>query len=130
MKVFPASTGFGVIVTDLMVGAVVSSVTVLVTVVDLPALSVATMVIVFEPVASVSALLKEPSEPTVTLAAVPLFSLTVTVTGLDVTSLVVPFTVSEELFVTRPFVGLDTDNVGGVVSILNVTLFCVAAFPS
>ena len=80
----PQSTGFGLIVTDLITGAVVSTVTVLVTVVVLPAESFATTVMVFVPVTSVSALLKVPSDPTVTVSAVPLFSLTVTVTGLEV----------------------------------------------
>jgi hypothetical protein len=92
-KVLPASTGLGVMVTALITGAVVSSVTVLVTVVDLPAESVATTVIVLLPVAKVSALLNEPSAPTVTDSAVPEFNLIVTVTGLEVASFVVPFTV-------------------------------------
>lgn len=68
----------------MITGAVVSTVTVLVTVVVLPAESFATTVMVFVPVTSVSALLKVPSDPTVTVSAVPLFSLTVTVTGLEV----------------------------------------------
>ena len=57
----------------MITGAPVSSVTVLVTVVDLPALSVATTVIVFVPFARVRSLVNEPSLPTVTDSAVPLF---------------------------------------------------------
>jgi hypothetical protein len=126
----PQSTGFGLIVTDLITGAVVSTVTVLVTVVVLPAESFATTVMVFVPVTSVSALLKVPSDPTVTVSAVPLFSLTVTVTGLEVASLVVPVTVTAVLLVTSLSAGAVIESVGGTVSILNVTVFCVAAFPS
>ena len=110
-------------VTDLIVGAVVSRVTVRVTVLLLPALSVATMVIVLLPEASVRDLLKEPSAPTVTASADPLLSLIVTVTGLDVISLVVPVTVQAALLVIRPATGAVTDNVGGTVSTLNVTVF-------
>lgn len=94
MKVLPASTGFGFRVTLLITGADVSSLTVLVTVVVLPAESVATTVIVLVPATRVRALLKFPSEPTVTLSATPLLSLIVTLTGLDVASLVVPLTVN------------------------------------
>lgn len=117
-------------VTALIVGATVSRVTVLTTVVDLPALSVATTVIVLLPAASVNALLNDPSAPTGTASAVPLLSLTVTVTGLEVISLVVPVTVQAALLVIRPLTGAVTLRVGGTVSILNVTLFCVAALPS
>lgn len=130
VKVLPVSTGFGVMVTAEITGAAVSRVTVLVTVVDLPALSVDTMVIVFAPLASVSTLLKVPSALTVTAAALPLLSLTVTVHGLDVASLVVPDTVQDALFVIRLLVGLVTDRVGGTVSTLKVTDFWVAALPS
>ena len=77
----------------MITGAEVSSLTVLVTVVVLPAESVATIVIVLLPSVRVSALEKLPSDPTVTLSAEPLLSLTVTLTGLDVASLVVPLTV-------------------------------------
>ena len=112
----------------MITGAVVSTVTVLVTVVVLPAESFATTVMV--PVTSVSALLKVPSDPTVTVSAVPLFSLTVTVTGLEVASLVVPVTVTAVLLVTSLSAGAVIESVGGTVSILNVTVFCVAAFPS
>lgn len=94
------------IVTSVILGGVVSRVTVLVTVVCLPALSVATTVIVLEPAASVRALLNVPSAFTVTASAAPLFSLMVTVHGLDVTSFVVPDTVQAALFVIRPFAGL------------------------
>jgi hypothetical protein len=83
-------------VTDLITGATVSRVTVLVTVVVLPAESFATTVIVLLPDASVRVLLKDPSVPTVTDSAVPEFNLIVTVTGLDVASFVVPFTVTED----------------------------------
>ena len=93
MKVFPASTGFGVSTTSVILGAVVSRMTVLVTVACFPALSVATTVIVLVPAAKVNALLKVPSSFTVTASALPLLSLMVTVHGLDVTSLVLPATV-------------------------------------
>ena len=89
----------------------------------LPAESVATTVIVLLPDANVRALLKDPSEPTVTASADPLLSLTVTVTGLDVMSLVVPDTVQAALLVIRPLTGAVTLNVGGTVSILKVTDF-------
>ena len=83
------------------------------------------IVIVLLPSVSVTSLLKEPPVPTVT--AVPL---TVTVTGLLVASSVVPVTVTVDLFVTSPATGAEMDNVGGIVSTVNVTDFCVAAFPS
>ena len=51
INVLPASTGFGVNVTLLITGAVVSNVTVRVIVVVLPAPSVTTTVIVFVPTA-------------------------------------------------------------------------------
>ena len=86
-KVFPASTGFGVIVTDWKTGAPVSSVTCLVTVVLLPAESVAIIVIVFSAV-SVMVVEKAPSAPTSTGS-----ELIVNVTGDDVASFVVPETV-------------------------------------
>lgn len=73
---------------DLITGAAVSSVTFLVIVVVLPALSLAMIVILFAPLVSVTSLLKNPSVPTV--AAAPF---TVTVTGLDVASSVLPVTV-------------------------------------
>ena len=122
-KVFPASTGFGVRVTLLITGAEVSSLTVLVTVVDLPAESVATIVIVLLPSVSVRTLEKPPSDPTVTFSAEPLLSLTVTLTGLDVVSLVVRVTVHAAWLVTRPSAGDVIDSVGGTVSILKVTDF-------
>ena len=100
--VFSVSTGFGVNVTDLMTGALVSSFTVLVTVVLFPALSVATTVMVLVPSVRVITLDQEPSEATVAASALPLFSLTVTDTGLDVASFVVPRTVQEAWLVTRP----------------------------
>ena len=94
-------------------------------VVVLPALSFATIVIVFEPADNVTVVLNAPLLPTVT--ALPL---TVTVTGEDVASLVVPDTVIVFLFVTYPSDGELMLRVGGTVSILNVTDFCVAALPS
>ena len=99
--------------------------TVLVMVVVLPALSFATIVIVFEPADNVTVVLNAPLLPTVT--GVPLI---ITVTGDDVASLVVPATVIVLLLVTYPSDGEATLNVGGTVSILNVTDFCVAALPS
>lgn len=107
-----------------------SSFTVLVTVVLFPALSVATTVMVLVPSVRVITLDQEPSEATVAASALPLFNLTVTDTGLDVASFVVPRTVQEAWLVTRPSVGDVTESVGGTVSILNETLFCAAAFPS
>ena len=74
----------------LITGAPVSNLTVLVTVVVFPALSVATIVIVLLPFVRVIVLDQEPSLLTVTDAP-----LTVTVTGLEVTSVVVPVTVRE-----------------------------------
>lgn len=114
----------------MITGAPVSSVTVLVTVVDLPALSVATTVIVFVPFARVRSLVNEPSLPTVTDSAVPLLSLIVTLTGLEVTSFVVPLTVQADLFVISLSAGLERVSVGGTVSTLNVVEFVAAAFPS
>ena len=64
--VFPASTGFGVIVAEVIAGWLVSSVTFLVTEVDLPAASVAVMTITFAPSASVICLLNAPPLFTVT----------------------------------------------------------------
>ena len=57
---FPQSTGFGTIEIFEMVGACVFNVTVLVTVVDFPALSVETTVIVFSPSESINTFEKEP----------------------------------------------------------------------
>lgn len=68
MNVFPQSTGFGVRVTDLITGADVSTVTLRVTVVVFPALSLATIVMVFAPSARVTSLVNVPSVPTVTVA--------------------------------------------------------------
>ena len=85
MNVFPQSTGFGVRVTDLITGADVSTVTLRVTVVVFPALSLATIVMVFAPSARVTSLVNVPSVPTVAVAP-----FTVTVTGLDDTSSVLP----------------------------------------
>ena len=124
-NVLPPSTGFGVIETSVIVGAFVSNVTFLVTVVALPALSVATTVIVFEPSVNVTVVEKLPEASTVT--AVPF---TLTVTGDEVASFVVPLTVTVALLVTKPSSGLVTFNVGGTVSTLNVTDFWVAALPS
>ena len=107
----------------MITGAEVSSFTVLVTVVDLPAESVATIVIVLLPSVSVRTLEKPPSDPTVTFSAEPLLSLTVTLTGLDVVSLVVPVTVHAAWLVTRPSAGDVIDSIGGTVSILKVTDF-------
>ena len=111
-------------------GADVFNVTVLVIVVCFPALSVAVMVIVLIPCTNVSCLLKFPLSSTTTFSAFPLLSFTVTLTGLDVASFVLPVTVIELLFVTSPSAGLVIVNVGGTVSTLNVTDFCAAAFPS
>ena len=125
MNVFPPSTGLGVKVTAEIVGAFVSRVIFLVTVEDLPALSVATTVIVFEPSTNVTVVENAPVGLTVT--AVPL---TLTVTGDDVASFVVPETVNDLLLVINPSVGFDKVNVGGTVSILNCTETWVAALPS
>lgn len=99
--------------------------TVLVIVVVFPALSFAMTVIVLFPDVNVTSVLNVPLLPTVT--ALPL---TVTVTGEDVASLVVPDTVIVFLFVTYPSDGELMLRVGGTVSILNVTDFCEAALPS
>ena len=125
MNVLPQSTGFGVRVIPLNTGAPVSRVTLRVTVVVLPALSFATTVIVLEPLTSVISFENVPSELTAT--AVPL---TVTVTGLDVTSSVLPDTTRMDLFVISPSAGFVSVSVGGIVSIVNVTVLAVAAFPS
>ena len=93
MKVLPASTGLGVIVTSPIIGATVSSITLLVTVVALPALSVDTIVIVLVPSTSVIFLLNEPFAFTVTAWAEAVFNFIVTEHGLEVVSFVVPDTV-------------------------------------
>ena len=121
----PASTGLGVTLAAVIFGGFGSYLTVLVMVVVLPALSFATIVIVFEPADNVTVVLNAPFLSTVT--GVPLI---ITVTGDDVASLVVPATVIVLLLVTYPSDGEATLNVGGTVSILNVTDFCVAALPS
>ena len=125
MNVLPQSTGFGVSVIDLITGAAVSSVTVRVTVVVLPALSLAMIVMVLEPSFSVTSLENVPSVLTVT--AVPL---TVTVTGLDVTSSVLPVTVIVDLLVISLSVGAVIDSVGGTVSSVNVDVLATDVFPS
>lgn len=91
----------------------------------MPALSVATTVIVLEPLTRVISLLNEPSELTVTDAP-----LTVTVTGLDVTSSVLPDTTRAALFVISPSTGFVRVSVGGIVSTVNETVLALAAFPS
>ena len=80
-------------------------------VVVLPALSFATILIVFVPADNVAVVLNAPLLPTVT------------VTGDEVASLVVPDTVIVLLLVTYPSDGEVTLSVGGTVSILNVTDF-------
>lgn len=64
--VAPASTGFGVMVADWITGTEVSSVTWMVTEVDLPAWSVDVTTMVLAPSVSVMALENAPPEPTVT----------------------------------------------------------------
>ena len=121
----PASTGLGVTLAAVIFGGFGSYLTVLVMVVVLPALSFATILIVFDHADNVTVVLNAPLLPTVTDAP-----LTVTVTGDEVASLVVPDTVIVLLLVTYPSDGEVTLSVGGTVSILNVTDFCVAALPS
>ena len=87
IKVLPASTGFGVSFALTNTGAPVSSVTLRVTVVLFPALSVATTVIVLAPGLRVMVLLHVPFSLTATFSP-----FTVTVTGLEVASSVVPDT--------------------------------------
>ena len=130
VNVLPPSTGLGVITTSVITGAFVSRVTVLEMTVSLPALSRAVITIVFVPSAKVNSLVKEPLLSTVTFAALPEFNLTVTVTGLDVASFVVPLNVTLGLFVINPAAGLAIFNVGGTVSTLNDTDFLTAALPS
>ena len=65
--VAPASTGFGVIAADVITGTEVSSVTFLVTELDSPEESVAVTTMVFSPAASVTVLLNEPLDSTVTV---------------------------------------------------------------
>lgn len=123
-------TGLGDTVTLVNVGILVSSVTVRVTLVDLPNASVDVIMIVLAPSESVTVLLNEPSEPTVTLPeSVPL-TVILTVTGDDNASFVTPLTVTLALFVKLLFVGADTVNVGGTVSILIVIVAVLDAFPS
>ena len=109
VNVLPPSTGLGVITTSVITGALVSRVTVLEMTVSLPALSRAVITIVFVPSAKVNSLVKEPLLSTVTFAALPEFNLTVTVTGLDVASFVVPLNVTLGLFVINPAAGLAGD---------------------
>lgn len=125
MNVFPQSTGFRVRVTDLITGADVSTVTLRVTVVVFPALSLATIVMVFAPSTRVTSLVNVPSVPTVTVTP-----LTVTVTGLDDTSSVLPLTVTVFLLVIRSFDGAVICSVGGTVSTVNVAVLAAAALPS
>lgn len=94
MKVSPVPTGFLLSVTALITGAFVSRVTVRLTVVLLPALSVETISIVFAPSLSVRVVLNAPLLPTSTFCFAPPLRTTVTVQGLDVLSLVVPATVT------------------------------------
>ena len=70
-------------------------------------------------------MLNEPSELTVTDAP-----LTVTVTGLDVTSSVLPDTTRAVLFVISSSAGFVRVSVGGIVSTVNETVLALAAFPS
>ena len=125
MNVFPQSTGFGVRVADLITGADVSTVTLRVTLVVFPALSLATIVMVFAPSTRVTSLVNVPSVPTVTVTP-----LTVTVTGLDDTSSVLPLTVTVFLLVIRSFDGAVICSVGGTVSTVNVAVLAAATLPS
>ena len=109
----------------LMTGAAVSSVTVRVTVVVLPALSFAMIVIVLEPLTSATSLENVPSALTVTV--VPLI---VTITGLDVTSSVLPVTVTVVLLVISLSAGSVIDSVGGTVSTVNVDVLAADVLPS
>lgn len=109
----------------MITGAAVSKVTFLTTVVVFPALSVAIIVILFAPLDKDTSLLNDPSVPTV--AAAPF---TVTVTGLDVASSVLPVTVTVVLLVTRPSAGAVMDKVGGTVSTMNVDVFAADVLPS
>ena len=68
-------------------------------------------------------MLNAPPDPTVTSPWSTLFSLMVTVTGLDVASFVVPATVTLLLFVVVPSTGEVIFNVGGTVSTFVVTDF-------
>ena len=70
-------------------------------------------------------LLNEPSELTATDA-----SFTVTVTGLDVTSSVLPDTTRAASFVISSSAGFVRVSVGGIVSTVNETVLALAAFPS
>lgn len=101
------------------------TVTLRVTVVVFPALSFATIVIVFAPSASVTSFVNVPFVPTVTAAP-----FTVTVTGLDVASSVLPVTVTAFWLVIRSFDGAVICSVGGTVSIVNVAVLAAAALPS
>lgn len=93
----PASTGLGVTLAAVIFGGFGSYLTVLVMVVVLPALSFATILIVFVPADNMTVVLNAPLLLTVTAAP-----LTVTVTGDEVASLVVPDTVIVLLLVTYP----------------------------
>lgn len=86
-------------------GTLLSMVTVLVTLEDFPAASVAVTSMVFAPSDSVTLLLNELSEPTVTLPWSLPFSLMVMLTGLLVASLVLPETFRVEVAVIRPSAG-------------------------
>lgn len=103
--VAPVSTGLGVMDADCTTGTEVSSVTVLVTLLLLPAASVAVTTMVLEPLAKVTALVKLPLPPTLSAPWSTLLSRTVTVTGLDVASLVTPLTFSAAAVVISPIVG-------------------------
>ena len=100
----------------MITGTLVSSLTVRVTLEIFPAASVAVTTMVLLPSASVMDLAKAPSALTVTAPWSAPLSLTVTVTGEDVASLVVPLTVSAALLVTRLSVGSVTLSAGGTVS--------------
>lgn len=127
----PVFTGFGIMVTLLTTGAIVSNTTFLVTSVYLPTLSVVLIIMVLVPILKVTAFVKFPSACTVTAPWSFPFNLIVTFTGLDVESDVVPaiFKVATFLYDVG-FIRFVIVNAGGTVSTVNKTVACVVLLPS
>ena len=126
----PVSTGFGVMVIDVISGAPESTTTILVTDALFPAPSVAVTTIVFTPSFKVSSVVNPPISLITTSCSGYSFTLTVTLTGADVVSLEVPIKVTVLSFVIKSFTGDVTLNSGGTVSTTKFTVLCTASFPS
>ena len=130
VTVLPVSAGFGVTDTALIVGGLSLMLTTTVCSVTLPALSVATTLMVFVPTIPVISFENVPFSPIVIAPTDVPLSVAVMTTGEDVSSLVLPERVIFVVFCLPPLVGDVMTSVGGIVSILKATESDVLLLPS